>query len=305
MIIKKKRVQKVDFLNSILKDGQKFVLGISGSGQHKDALERIGFKADSNNESLLPGIVGPVTEFNAEGRYNKRKDLPMETAYRQVEWTWEQWSGYNQTETMTKIVDVPYQRYQREFVAPPAVELSLKSTENGKIVVSPTLIFSGKNYDLIKHVINIYLEVFGEVELFTGGLDKIESIPTKRLNWQVLPKGEMPWAQFYDKVKKVVNAAPEGSRPVVVNRLEQINGYKPDFQAIGVAGFNGYVIFGFNKLGVYICESIFYGNATYVFDKNWEALSRLTKAEILSEGLQRDRLIHRAGWDAALRDTLK
>ena len=36
---------------------------------------------------------------------------------------------------------------------------------------------------------------------------------------------------------------------------------------------------------------------TYVFDRDWEDLSRKTKAEILQGNLQKDRLIHRTTWD--------
>lgn len=305
MLIQKTRVRKLDFLNFILKDGQKFIVGISDVDQHKVALEKIGFKISSENESLLPSAVGPVSEFNAEGRYNKLKDLPMETAYRQAEWSWEQWAGYGQTETKTKIVDVPYQRYQREFVEPPSVELSLILTGNGKVLVGPVLINDEASADLNKHVINLFLEIFSEAEFFTENLDQIINIPTKRLNWQILPKGEMPWSSFLDKVKKVVDEAPEGSKPVVVNRLEHIYAYKPDFRAVGTAGFNGYMVFGFEKLGIYVCESIFYGNATYVFENNWEAIAKLTKAQVLSAKLQKNRIIHRDGWDLSLRDELK
>lgn len=305
MLIQKSRVRKIDFLNSILKDGQKFIVGISGVDQHKAALEKIGFNKTSENECLLPSPVGPVSEFNAEGRYNKLKDLPMETAYRQAEWSWEQWAGYGQTETMTKIVDIPYQRYQREFIAPPSVELSIKKTSTSHMLVGPVLIHNAENTELNKHVINLFLEIFHEAEFFTEDLDQIVSIPTKRVNWQILPKGEMPWPSFLDQVKKIVEKAPEGSKPVIVNRLEHIYAYKPDFKAVGTAGFSGYMIFGFEKLGIYVCESIFYGNATYVFDKNWEALSKLTKAQILNAKLQKNRIIHRQGWDIILKDELK
>ena len=39
------------------------------------------------------------------------------------------------------------------------------------------------------------------------------------------------------------------------------------------------------------------GNATYVFEENWEELSKLTKAEIIRGKLQKDRIIHRENWD--------
>ena len=43
---------------------------------------------------------------------------------------------------------------------------------------------------------------------------------------------------------------------------------------------------------------------TYVFGEDWEQLSQMTKAEILTNELQRDRVIHREGWDGRIRDIL-
>jgi hypothetical protein len=56
-------------------------------------------------------------------------------------------------------------------------------------------------------------------------------------------------------------------------------------------------MFGFSEEQLYVLESVYTGNATYVFDKNWEELSKLTKAEILNGSLQEDRLIHRESWN--------
>ena len=75
--------------------------------------------------------------------------------------------------------------------------------------------------------------------------------------------------------------------------------------AIGKAGFSGYLIFGFTLRNLYICESAFYVNATYIFESNWEELSRMTKAEILNQELQKDRIIHREGWDRNIASYLR
>jgi hypothetical protein len=46
------------------------------------------------------------------------------------------------------------------------------------------------------------------------------------------------------------------------------------------------------------------GNATYVFDERWEKLSKMTKAEILSQDLQTDHIIRRSKWDDGIRTLL-
>lgn len=102
------------------------------------------------------------------------------------------------------------------------------------------------------------------------------------------------------KLEVVVRDAPGTNQPVVEYRLERVNRYQPKFVAIGRAGFRGYVIFGFPEKNLYVLESAYIGNATYVFAENWEELSKRTKAEILSESLQLRRIIHRDGWDSEI-----
>ena len=120
----------------------------------------------------------------------------------------------------------------------------------------------------------------------------------KRLNWKILPPGDIPWSQLKQEMDPFIRKAPKGNQPVILYRLEMINKYQPDFRAVGHGGFNGYIVSGFKKKKIFTLESIFYGNATYVFGDNWEELSKKTKAEILNEKLQKERIIHREGWDS-------
>jgi hypothetical protein len=112
----------------------------------------------------------------------------------------------------------------------------------------------------------------------------------------------MPWEQLRGELQLIIEREPGGNQPVIQNRFRAVNTYEPDFVAVGVGGFDGYVIFAFPDRGLYVLESAHYGSATYVFGEDWEVLSQLTKAAILDGGLQRARLIHREGWDSALRD---
>ena len=59
---------------------------------------------------------------------------------------------------------------------------------------------------------------------------------------------------------------------------------------------HGYIIHGFTKKDIYVLESMYYGNATYIFGDGWEQLSKMTKAEVLNEQLQKARIVHRLGW---------
>lgn len=273
------------------------VFSVSGLAARTAALEAIGLPTPAAvNMSVLPQSIGPITSFNAEGRYNVRKDLPKETAYRQIEWTWEQWSGRD-TETMSKIVEVPYKRYPREFVPPPGVELSVLTTLDDELVLaSPPVDLFGTEPELVCHNINIFLEAFGECEARREDLSRIVRAPVKRLNWRALPPGQRPWQELEPDLTEIIERQPEGNRAPLKFRLKHINDKRPDFVAIGSGGFRDYVVFGFTVRGLFILESPMMDNATYVFGGNWEQLAQMTKTDLITGNLAAARLIHRNSW---------
>ncbi|MGB5157273.1 hypothetical protein [Desulfobacterium sp. N47] len=123
MIITGKRKLKLDKYLSRLPKGTTVIPGFRFTDNSKNILLKIGFSDSfSEGETILPpSKFGPICLFNAEGKEIIHKDKPMETAYRQIEWTWKQWSGRYDTETMSKLVDVPYKRYPRSFIPPPSI----------------------------------------------------------------------------------------------------------------------------------------------------------------------------------------
>ena len=307
-IIRKKRINKLESNIGFVPKGASIVAGITVREDHEQIITRIGFSfPPSIGDTLLPpASLGPVSKRNAEGTYIIHKDRPKETAYRQIEWTWEQWAGRYYTETQSRLVDVPYERYPRTHVLPYSVELTVQSdTEDHLVLVSPSIDYTDENEDELKHILNLFLEIFGEVQIFTEDLDEIMRAPLRRLNWNLLPEGHMPWEQLQQHINPIINTAPSGNQPFIIHRFEKINEFNPDFYAIGKAGFWGYVIFGFEDKNLYVCESIHYGNATYVFAEDWEELSKMTKAQILDNNLQEERIIHRVGsWERRINEVL-
>jgi len=270
-------------------------------------LKKIGFEGIPEiGDTVLPSEdFGPVSRFNSSGGEIIHKDQKMETAYRQIEWHWQEWRGRYDREEMSSIVDVPYKRYPRTFIPPPSEEFSIGKTSAGNyaVLASPTE-FTNQTEKILVHKINLFLEIFGECEIFTESLDEMIPSPLRKLNWRVLPPGKRPWATLKQDINQVLSLVTDGSRPVIEHRFEVVNSYGSEFIAYGQAGFRGYVIFGFPHKDLYVCESIYFGNATYVFDDDWEELSKKTKAEILNENLQKARIIHREGWEKRIHDLL-
>src|SRR3989344_6170445 len=306
MIITKKRIRSIGNNFPTLKSGDRFLVGIKNAERFKDKLEKIGFESISIGSTILPSPIGQTTLFNAEGKYLKDKTKPKETAYREAEWHWKEWHGRGETIEKSKTVYVPYKRYPRTCISPPALELSIvKNAQAENILITPILELNDQSEKEIVHAVNLVLEIFGECQIFAENLDDLFKTPLKRLNWKILPEGKMPWQKLNHELKNVLDSAGKGKKIVVANRIETVNKYNPDFVAVGTAGFTGYIVLGFPKKNLYILESAYYGNATYVFEKEWQKLSEMTKAEILNESLQKDRIIHQKGWEIKVKDLLK
>ncbi len=308
MILKKKRIRVLNGNLDFLKEGQPFVVGLRDLDSMKEKLQAAGFgETITVGDTVLPtAAFGPISEYNANGKEIVHKDRPKETAYRQTEWHWTEWHGRNNPVQQSRIVDVPYERYPRTYVDPVGLELTILSDTNGNLVVTtPAHVYTAESAESIRHTVNLLLEIFGECYFFTEDLNEIIKVPLKRLNWHILPPGERPWTQLQKELRPIIETAPEGNRVVIENRLETINEHKPDFAAVGHGGFHGYIILGFPEKELYVLESLLYGNATYLLGSDWEALSRLTKAQILQENLQKGRVIHRNGWEINLRKLLR
>jgi hypothetical protein len=242
-------------------------------------------------EQVLPKVIGTKTDFNANGSFDLLKHLRKETKYREIEI--KDWHGDSHW------VDVPYKRYQRSKILAPSVHIVVSEKNDGqKIIISPKCVNSAEQYVHITHTINIFLEIFGECEILkenlTPSIDKI-----KNLNWKILPSGKQPWSKIQGQVSAIIkrhNKDEAGKQKRIEHRIFVINNKNPDFVAIGNAGFHGYMIFGFKELGIYILESVHWGNATYVFGNDWEQLSKLTKKDILDGSLQKVRIVHSKNW---------
>jgi hypothetical protein len=284
--------------------GEAVVIGLTELDAHRDELTRAGFSDELVlGERVLPARLGRVSRHNAEGTQKPDKTKPMETAYRQIEWEWKEWDGT----WHSKIVDVPYERYPRIFIPPPAVELEVAEDPDGdKVIVVDPLDYTKTNEEALLHRINLFRELFGEASILTEQLQSFVHADFRRLNWEVLPPGEMPWERLEEKVEPILREFGDRERPVAEHRLKVLTqDHKPDFTAVGRAGFRGYLVFGFEDKGIYVVESLEYGNATYVFGEDWERLSQMTKAEILNQDLQQARLIHREGWDGEIEALLR
>lgn len=283
--------------------GKKITLAVDFTSNRAKA-ERVGFSANSAvGDTLVAKPIGTATRFNAHGKEKILRDQPKEKLYRTQEWTHQEWRGKGETEIVTTLVDVPYYRYPRELIEGHGHEFTIKESNGNKLVtLNGTLAYDAASSDSLVSAINVFLEVFGYVDIYD---ESMESIPSpaeiRRLNWVVLPKGQ----KISESALKDILSKAKRIRPVEILRQERISSFEPDIRAIGMGGFTGYVIYVFSKKKIAVLESIRYGNASYVIaNDNWEQLSRMTKQQLLAKSLVKQREIHTKGWFAKIKELL-
>jgi hypothetical protein len=302
MYINSKRIRNVEKYLIGLKEGESFYVASADSQISKERARTIGFTNSLNDgEVVLPKIMGPISKFNAEGGFIKLKDEPKETCYRERLWEWTDWGGTSHS----KVVYIPYQRYKRRIIPAPGEEVSLVNNTDVAVILSRKLTYSPSTQTEVKHVINLFLEIFGECQILRENLIPIVKAPTQRLNWNVLPPGRYPWEKAKEVVKNYTQNLSANKTAIIKNRLITITNHEPDFIAIGSAGFDGYWVLGFSKKNLYLLESLRFGNATYVLNQDWQAISQMTKAEIIAGELCEARIIHKEGWTVNINNLLK
>jgi len=172
-------------------------------------------------------------------------------------------------------------------------------------MISPTLTYASADAESNKHVINMMLELFGSCEIVLENLAELSPAAERRVNWAMLPPGEHPWDHIVSHVEKVFSKKSPTVASAVLLRQEIIRSFEPTSIYRGLAGFSDYIAYTFPSQQIVVLESVFYGNALYVLGDNWEAVSRLTKSEIINGGLALERIIHSKGWVANLASALR
>ena len=253
-----------------------------------EELKKIGFSEIEIGTMVLPSICGPKSRFNVNGKFILRKDLPKETCWR--EWYCKKWNGD------WHYVDIEYQRYHRDLIPGPEIELTILEKDGIKYIVSPILINDEQNQENIRHTINLFLELFHDCDIFRETLTPIfPSCEFKKVNWHILTPGEHPWERLKEELK--LSSTRKNKAIAQRSTYEYICQYRPKSIVVGLAGFHGYIAYLFPEKRLALLEHMQNGNATYVFrTSTWERFSQFTKSEIINNELMSDRIIHKSDW---------
>ncbi len=303
MRLKQKRVVKIgDYLVG-LADGGTFRVMVEAT---PDRLAKAGFPAiPAIGTTVLPNIVGPVSRFNAEGKWEVHRDQPKESRYvRTVHWRWTEWNGPDRVER-EDFRDIYRDCYPRDLVEPPSAELTFLFSGGQGYLVSEVLLKDEASFDRAKHVVNLFLELFGECEIVTADLVSLPTAVIKRVNWKMLPPGEYPWQKLEEHIRQSHGARSEGDLMFIMDRQLTINNHGPDKIFVGQGGFSDYVAYQLSDRGIVVMESIRRDNAIYIFGEDWAEVSQLTKSEVLNGSRHLARIIHSKGWKDRLAQRLR
>lgn len=290
MLITKTRINSIEkYIRPFKKEDGLYVATEISSKRLEQKLKTIGFPSiDFAGVKLIPRGIGPISKFNSEGRDIPQKHLPMETYYHEA--LIKDWHGDYHN------VYIPRERYQRKHIDAPLQEISLIVIGNKNYAISDLLPNTPEGKELIKHVVNLFLEIFGICEILNKNkCPEVATAKLKRANWQIIPEGEIVWERV-NQIAGNIQDPKENVGLLQKYRFKTIIQHKPDLVYYGKGGFHGYLVFVFKKKNLVLMENMIYGNATYVFRDNWEELSKLSKAEIIKHNLQEKRLVHREGW---------
>lgn len=294
MIINKKRINKLKRYVGHISDGA--IIRIKVSKENiKSKVREYGVNIDINGD-YIPLPLSKLALENYEGIWKVRRELPKEPRTIEKEYHMKDWHG-------TWHSGIAYDErmcYPREFIAPRNVRLHVIDGE-----------FFSKEYvidedgDAIKFTINLLLEINGICEIVEKDKEfSFDDEEVEFIDWEIFPVGENPWKDLEGKLEKRIVKKSNTYQKEIIERHKTIGTKNFTKAYVGKNSFFGYVVFEFSDKNLFVLESDFLNNATYIFENNWEALSKLTKAEIINGNLHKYRLIHGSGWKKRINEIL-
>lgn len=153
---------------------------------------------------------------------------------------------------------------------------------------------------ILSGYINLMLEIYGICYIYDDVIQVEKTSKRRRCNWEILPPGEMPSKH----VEKQVESINQRTDTYNIARLNYIEMYNFVTSVEGINGFKGYYAYLFENYCVF--ESAFYGNATYIIQKNnWEEMSQKTKKELNDEKRIIGKIDHTKNWKKNIANMFK
>lgn len=243
-------------------------------------------------DRILPSVRGVATKRNIEGRVIIHKDLEKEPRSWSVLWLRNQFCGRGETRQVEDYVTRTQMCFPRTIIPAEGIELIL-SKENDELRIGTDSIDVSDEERLLVSI-NVMLEIFGSCWVIDPSKAARPLVEIRRVNWRMLPPGQQNWEDLEKHVRGVMKRRKTGDS--VLRNLERFQKAGCDQVVVGQGGFEDYVGFIYTKKKMVVLESVKPNNATYIFGQDWEALTKLSKGELIDGNLHQDRLIHNKHW---------
>jgi len=250
--------------------------------------------AHFENTVLPQETSGRYSKYNINGRTIILKHLPKVIASYSFETpNFGDWSKGSHIVTQNRKI------YQREFRLPKLLHINIELLEQNedayvfKFSLDTILAKTDSTFmnDLLFHC-NLLQENIGSCDVFDSNSSDSEYIRTLYVSWELLPPGNRIVTAVTNTLR---NPSPQVIQ-LINERIEFFNTLSLQHYIRGKNTFSQY--FGAAlKNSFVILENIRYGNAIYIFKKDWETFSKLSRTELLnipSEDFVR--IVHSSNW---------
>jgi hypothetical protein len=294
--------------------GAEFMVGASRDLADWDAVMGLPLAAIVDGDLLGSGSLieylpesGRFGRWNVNGHVLKRRDLPkVEKTY-----AWES-RNFGRTDTSTRFRTRMV--YQSELIHGRGMRLSVQATPKdsgpGYIVYVRCEFLFDRAAGVDERDVMMAASLVGEAlgatpRAVSPSLSRQEWAASLVVTWSFLPPGDYTPTRIYDLVYDGhVPRASSFAREVMLDRIEMIQSTRPGQVVIGASGSDRYVGFRYRD-DLVALENFTYGNALYVMYEDWETLSRKSRLELLSGGMQGfDRVVHAGKWRDTFRNLL-
>lgn len=248
-----------------------------------------------------PGTLGIWSRRNLDGWEQVRKDLPMEK--REISHFAPSWRGSG-THLVSRTIDAyPIDYHPARMLSVSAIVLEpLRDGALARIRVDQPLDRKLPDFDrALQFNLRLLTELIGSASIYDADLSDDEYASIQQVDWELLPPGRREEVLADMAVRKGVDP---GRVRVASERLEMLTRLAPSELIVGKGKFSSYFGARFGERLVAL-ENLEYGNALYVFEKDWQTLSQLSRTDLMK---RRDPSVHRIpharGWQSIIRQLL-
>lgn len=149
--------------------------------------------------------------------------------------------------------------------------------------------------------LNVFQEAVGHSAVRPTDEPIEKYVSSLQIDWEILPVGERD--EVISQIHTRLKPNQEESR-VIEERMDLLLSLKPHDLITGSSGFARYVGARYgDKLVAF--ENIRYGNALYIMFDDWECLSKMSRIQLINSEEKFERIIHRMGWESAVKSIIR